>query len=305
MINMKVFKSIYIVLCFLAFFSCTNTEDTMRREAYDFLYEHIPGRLNVKVDSITKPYWHDSDNGANVNFSFDTPEGLKGYGNIAVVFNDAKDAIVSYSQPSIDIALNSTIKKYALRSNSIEEALGYKKRMMTVVIPEQYDESDLEAISRYLCYTRGYFSEHLNISYYLEDMSMNGPNYAFVDVRCSPYNISADVTISVITAIPQGVDLSTQAQQESDNCPFKNCKVLGTWQFVGASTLTIYVKNGSYYMATYSDGEYWPSDKLVKIDGDGYPSFRYAEDTGEYFSIHSDGLYGYSFGDLACVYNNI
>ena len=303
---MKLYKSIrFLSICLLVFCSCTNVNDLMSKGAHTFLLAHVPGHQNIIVDSITKPFWTTSANGAKANFSFCTQDGFTGQGNIDVVFDDTREKIVSYYLPSIRLNPHQEVKSYTVKDNKEEEAFGYTKRMITVIIPEQYNERELEMISKYLCYTDGYFSDHLNISYYLEKMSLNGPNYAFVNVHSSPYNISTEVSINILTAILQDVDLTTETQKANDNCPFKNCKVLGTWQFIGASTITIYVKNGSYYMTTYAEGKYLPSDKLIKIQGDGYPSFKYEEDTGEYFSIHSDGLYGYAFGDLACVYNNM
>lgn len=285
--------------------SCFVQVDPREKASSDFLAKHIPSYVNISVDSLTNPFWTKPDKGAKVNFSFETKDGFSGYGNIDVNYDYNKEYVDSYYHPNIHLNPHKEVKEYSLRDNREEEAFGFTKRMMIVIIPEQYNERELEMISKYLCYTDGYFSDHLNISYYLEKMSLKGPNYAFVDVHSSPYNISTNVSINILTAIPQETDLTTETQKTIDDCPFKNCKVLGTWQFIGASTITIYVKNGAYYMATYAEGKYLPSDKLIKIQGDGYPSFKYEEDTGEYFSIHSDGLYGYAFGDLACVYNNM
>ena len=303
---MKVLKfCIAFLTVLLSVTSCFDQVDPRVKVSGDFLAQHLPSHANIAVDSLTKPRLANSIDGAKVNFSFETKDGFSGYGNIEVNYDYDNTHVDSYYQPHIYMNPHQDVKPYSIRDNSEEEAFGHTKRMITVIIPDQYSEKDLEMLSKYLCYAHGYLSTHLNISYYLENMSLKGPNYAFVNVHSSRYNISTDVTINILTAIPEDVDLTTETQKTNDDCPFKNCKVLGTWQFIGASTITIYVKNGTYYMTTYAEGEYWPSDKLIKIQGDGYPSFEYEEDTGEYFSIHPDGLYGYAFGDLACVYNNI
>ena len=78
---------------------------------------------------------------------------------------------MSYYLPSIRLNPHQEVKSYTVKDNKEEEAFGYTKRMITVIIPEQYNERELEMISKYLCYTDGYFSDHLNISYYLEKMA--------------------------------------------------------------------------------------------------------------------------------------
>lgn len=172
-----------------------------------------------------------------------------------------------------------------------EIVVGESKVEYTVVISNKYNEQELDNIANNIKKSDKDGINYIFISFYLNDMSLKGPNYA-ISKR------TPDINTTQINYVEPAI--------ESNNAPYGNAEIIGKWSMAGGATTIIYKKNTSYYMIDhYSANNYGDPMKLIKSTINGNTSFRYVEDTGETFVIMEDGLYGYMDGDLSCVFSKL
>lgn len=298
-----------IVFLLLSISSCETEDARLKGILSDFLKNNVPANASTELLSYT-PLKEDSQNrryATEIEFLFTGKNpGIEGEGSLKVYFDKEKKYIKSFfaTPRSLHLSGESAYKYFVIEART-EDAYSFSKRKIIVRIPERYDIAVLDSIGTRIVYEQGLFKNQLNISYYTSEMSLNGPNYAYSDVTSSSSSIRIQTSQNPITASQSSNKGGSFNNTGSTTCPYTGCAIEGTWQFIGPSTLTIYKKNGSYYMVTEENGIFTTPDRLVKMTYKGYQSFKYVEDTGEIFSIRPDGLYGYADGDLSCVFNNL
>lgn len=304
-------KFLFVLLPFVALtlVSCESEEERISKALNTYLRTTVPYNAGVEVTSFT-PLREDAPTrhfSTDVSFIFtEKGDSLIGHGQVTIVFDNEKKSILGHVSYPNYITLNEKLPyRYTIISSETANAYNYSKRMVKVRIYEYLQEEALKRLSEYLVYEQGLFQKHINISYYADGMSLNGPNYAFCDVNVTSYSYECKTEFNSIVVKSIETEQTPSVSQVNKQAPYAGSTIIGTWQFVGPSKMTIYQKNGAYYMVTEEAGTYSTPDKLVKLTYKGYPSFKYVEDTGEIFSIRADGLYGYANGDLSSVFNNL
>ena len=301
------FLLVSIIVLFLA--SCESDQERITRTIDTYISSILPYNAGVEVISFSEfkedePTHHYK---TDVTFGFvEKGDSLSGHGNMTIVFDKEKKKILGHvSYPGYICLDEKSPYQYTVISAETANAYNYSKRMIAVRIYERLPENALSYLSERLVYEYGLFVNHLNISYYADEMSLNGPNYALCDVNTTTSSFICDTQLNPLTATLSDGKANVSKNTVAQKAPYEGCPVVGIWQFIGPSKLVIYQKGGTYYMVTEENGTYTIPDKLVKISYKGYTSFKYVEDTGEIFSIHPDGLYGYADGNLASVFNKI
>jgi len=290
----------FVIFCLS---SCESEDARIGKALNAYLSAQLPYNSGVQVSSFS-PLKEDPGSRrykTDVSFTFTEKDGgATGHGEVTALFDNSKkevDHLILY--PGRIMLDEQTPYPYTVITAETANAYSCSKRMITVRIYDRFPEEALCYLSKRLTYEYGLFATHLNISYFAEGMSLNGPNYAFCDVTTNAQSFDCKTQINPLTAQLPGMDEERAVQK----APYEGSRIVGTWQFIGPSKLVIYQKSGSYFMVIEEKGTFSAPDKLRKITYLGYTSFKYVEDTGEVFSIRPDGLYGYADGDLSCVYN--
>lgn len=305
-------RKIYILLlAVVSFFllSCESENERITKSLTDYLSSRLPDNAGVQVLSFeplkeTKP---GKEYQSDVKFTFTEADGgIQGHGDVTAVFDGQKKSVRHLILYPGHITLDERSPyHYTIYSSETANAYQFEKRMVNVVIYEQLSEDALTYLSKRIVYEHGLFISHLNISYYVNGMSLNGPNYAFCDVTTTAHSFSCKPQINVLTANKPAAESSQTNSAAAEKAPYDGADIVGMWQFIGPSSLIIYQKNNTYYMVTEDNGKFSAPDKLIKLTYRGYPSYKYVEDTGEIFSVRPDGLYGYADGDLSSVFHNL
>ena len=169
--------------------------------------------------------------------------------------------------------------------------IGLKKVEYVIVINEKYGSKKLDEIADYIKSNEKI--QHVFVSFYLNNMSLNGPNYA-ISKRTPDTNSTQINYVEPVKESPK------------HKAPYAGSEIIGTWQMALGATTTIYKKGNSFYMVDqYSEDSYSDPEKLIRFSTNGYSAFKYVEDTGEVFVIMKDGLYGFMDGDLSSVFSKI
>jgi len=172
-------------------------------------------------------------------------------------------------------------------------AHGFRKVEYIIVIDKKYNEKELDEIADYIKSTDKDKIQYVFVSFYLNTMSLNGPNYA-ISKRTPDLNSTQINYVEPVKESPK------------KKAPYAGLKIIGTWQMALGATTTIYKKGNHYYMADqYSEDSYGDPERLIHFTIEGHSAFKFVEDTGEVFVIMKDGLYGYMDGDLSCVFTRI
>jgi hypothetical protein len=213
--------------------------------------------------------------------------------NVIPQTNLYKDVIPNKSEDAIPY-------KYVIFYSKISEIKGAVKKVeYTVIINEKYKKHELNIIANHIKKTDKNNIDYIFVSFYLNNMSINGPNYAIS--KLTP-NINS-TQINYVEPVKE--ELVREEPVKSANS-YKGTQIIGKWQMALGATTTIYKKGDNYYMRDqYSKDRFGDPERLISFRKNGCMAFRFVEDTGEVFVVMPDGLYGYMNGDFACVFSNI
>lgn len=207
------------------------------------------------------------------------------------------------------ISCNKSTNKKCIETNSIRKGVFVRpnikytvleqscikqiKSTYTVQIEGEYNEKQLDSIADYLQKTDTNRVPSIFISYYLPNQNINSFNYA----------------LSERGAIGNRTEIHFKKSPKISPVkkPYDGAVILGKWRpGTGGEIITIYKKGNKFFWLDEYDSD--PTDlrplRLKKLKGRN--AFKIiGEDSGEEFVIKSDGLYGYSYGDEAIIYNPI
>lgn len=296
---MKKITLLTIILILLS--SCNIGQRKREKVCREFLDRHYPGA--VEVISVSEPHNHfqGKPNLSELCYSFKTPEGFEGEGKMYICWDYHKSDIDTYYMPTITMEMPEFVPKYTRISCQREKAFGKDKMVAIISIPERYDNDALECVTKYFIYRDGSFVEDWWIEYYVCSMSYQGPNYALVNARRNGSGIMVSTEFNKLTEVTSIEELSSAYKELvlSDATAY----IIECYQYIGNSFQAVYAsEDDNYYIITYADGKFQKPDRIKMIND---TTFRYVEDTGEVFKMESDGLYCYSEGELAIVYNKI
>jgi len=287
--------------------SCESEEQKLEKIYYNFIAEKYPYNTSIIISNTTYLSWDEKERlyESTVSYSYSTQNGFKGNGKVHVRLNSDKEEVRLFSF-SNGCPENIKLKNYNVYNYENFDAFGVEKVMATIVIPERYEKSDIEYISEAVALQFISGNKQWNISYYLKDMSIHGPNYALDKMYAGHGTFAHNISINVLTEQKAPTIDKSLVTKKNEKSPFSNNEIIGRFQFIGSSTMTIYNKNEKYYIVLYSTSSGFSTpDALVKVKGGSNPSFRYEDDTDEILTIKDDGLYCYYEGDLAAVYHRI
>jgi len=280
--------------------SCISENQKIDNLCLECIQNYIIGYNSAHIISRTDPKW-DSDQYrffTTVKYSYSVKDRYCGTAEMVICLDSGKSTIKSFRRPQIT-SFSDKPFDYSIMSYDVESAFDNEKVILDVMIPARYDEAQLQELSKYIVYSFGELYENWQLSYYVEGMNHRGPNYALANARANSYGVFPTVEMNILT---EWDETSVAESSKLADAPFKESEIIGRYQFIGNSTITVYKKSSKYYMVTFADGEYSEPELLVS---QGSRTYRYANDTGETFKVQSDGLYCYFEGDLGAVYNPV
>lgn len=198
------------------------------------------------------------------------------------------------SPPDTSCEEDSTHYSFNIMSRNVANIMGVGEKVeYVVVIDNKYTEHELNCIANDIKKTDKDSIKYVFVSFYLNKMSLNGPNYAIS--KKTPSENSTEINF-----------IELVKDEPSSTAPYANSEIIGKWAMPGGAITTIYKMKSSYYMIDeYSPNNYGDPEKLIFYTINNAMAFKYVDDTGETFVIMKDGLYGYMNGDLSCVFSNV